>query len=304
VAISRSCQLNIVGTVLFLLSACPSFNAAILPPVFLNRVVAIGRKEMSPGPMQGQWVPEASGFLYGDFVAKVNEKENNYTLYLVTNRHVIEDHIAATPGPLVVKFNMKSGQAARTYDIDLVQQGKPVWRSHPNQAIDIAVIRLNAQFLVQEGASFDHFRSDSDSLTRDKAKELGLSEGDGVFVLGFPMGLVGREQDYVIARQGIIARIQDTLRSPTNVTFLIDSFVFPGSSGGPVVLKPEVFSIQGTTAIQQSCLLGVVKGYIPYTDVAFSLQTKRPRVTFEENSGLAEVIPAYYVAEAIKEYAK
>jgi S1-C subfamily serine protease len=255
--------------------------------------------------MQGKWVAEASGFLYGDFVAKVNEKENSYVLYLVTNHHVVEEHIAATAGPLVVKFNMKSGEAARTYNIDLVQQGKPIWRAHPNPAIDVAVIRLNAPFLVQEGASFDYFRSDSEVLTKDKAKELGLSEGEGVFVLGFPMGIVGGEQDYVIVRQGIIARVQDTLRSPaTNTSFLIDSFVFPGSSGGPVVLKPDMFSIQGTTAIHQAYLLGVVKGYIPYTDVAFSLQTKRPRVTFEENSGLAEVIPAYYVAEAIKEYDK
>lgn len=102
-AMSRGRRLDIVGAILFLLSACPSFNATNLPPIFLNRVVAIGRTEMSPGPLQGQWVAEASGFLYGDFVAKVNEKENNYALYLVTNRHVIEDHVAATAGPMVVK---------------------------------------------------------------------------------------------------------------------------------------------------------------------------------------------------------
>jgi hypothetical protein len=32
--------------------------------------------------------------------------------------------------------------------------------------------------------------------------------------------------------------------------------------------------------------------YIPYEDIAYSLQTKRPRIVFEENSGLTKVLPA------------
>jgi hypothetical protein len=51
-------------------------------------------------------------------------------------------------------------------------------------------------------------------------------------------------------------------------------------------------------------LIGVVRGFIPYTDVAVSQQTLRPRVTFEENSGLAEVIPVDQVNETIVEYLK
>jgi S1-C subfamily serine protease len=297
-------KLRNVRAILFLLFAYSSCYASVVPQVFLDRVVAIGRIETNPGPMHGQWIYEASGFLYGDFISKANDKENAYMLYLVTNRHVIEEHIAATTGPLFVKANLKSGEAARAFEVDLVAQGKPLWRGHQNPAIDLAVIRLNAPSLVQSGVKFDGFHSESDLLSRDKAKELGLSEGDSVFVLGFPMGIVGHEQNYVIVRHGVIARIQDTLQSPSNTTFLIDAFIFPGSSGSPVVLKPEFMSIQGTSSISQAYLLGVVKGYLPYIDVAMSVQTKRPRVTFEENSGLAEVIPAYYVEEAIKDYDK
>jgi S1-C subfamily serine protease len=208
-----------------------------VPQVYLDRVVAIGRVETNAGAMQGQWIYEASGFLYGDFLSKTETTES-YTLYLVTNRHVIDEHIATTSGPLAVKLNLKSGDAARPYLIDLSAQGKPLWHGHPNASIDLAVIRLNASSLEQNGVKFDGFKSDVDLLSRDKAKELGLSEGDSVFVLGFPMGIVGHEQNYVIVRQGVIARIQDTVRSPINTTFLIDSFIFPGSSGSPVVLKP------------------------------------------------------------------
>ena len=44
-------------------------------------------------------------------------------------------------------------------------------------------------------------------------------------------------------------------------------------------------------SIRRSLLLGIVSSYIPYADVAVSRQTGRPRITFEENSGLAKVVP-------------
>lgn len=152
----------------------------------------------------------------------------------------------------------------------------------------------------------DHFRSEDALLTRAKAKELGLSEGDGVYVLGFPMGLVGQREDYVIVRQGAIARVRDVLvlDSTEPSTFLVDSFIFPGNSGGPVILRPELVSVGGTPAMSKAYLLGVVRDYLPYTDVAISAQTKHPRVTFEENSGLADVIPADYIEETIADYGK
>jgi hypothetical protein len=65
-------------------------------------------------------------------------------------------------------------------------------------------------------------------------KELSVSPGDGVFVLGFPMNIAGRQRNYVIARQGCVARIGEMLDGASPL-FLLDSFVFPGNSGGPVV---------------------------------------------------------------------
>jgi hypothetical protein len=83
-------------------------------------------------------------------------------------------------------------------------------------------------------------------------------------------------------------------------SFLIDSFVFPGNSGGPVVLKPEIISIAGTPSQSKSYLIGMVIGYQSYVDVAVSQQTQHQRITFEENSGLATVVPTDYIADAIE----
>jgi hypothetical protein len=82
-------------------------------------------------------------------------------------------------------------------------------------------------------------------------------------------------------------------------SFLIDSFVFPGNSGGPVILRPEFVSISGTPSQSKSYLIGMVAGYQPYVDVAVSQQTQHQRIIFEENSGLATVLPTDYISDAI-----
>ena len=74
--------------------------------------------------------------------------------------------------------------------------------------------------------------------------------------------------------------------------------VFPGNSGGPVFLRPETTALQGTNPHMASKLIGVVHAYLPYFDAAISQQTGRPRVIFEENSGLARVETVDGILEA------
>jgi hypothetical protein len=115
------------------------------------------------------------------------------------------------------------------------------------------------------------------------------------------MNLAGAQKNYVIVRQGCIARISDMIDG-TSASFLLDAFIFPGNSGGPVILKPEMTAIGGTKAQANAFLIGIVRAYQPYSDIAVSQQTKQPRVIFQENSGLAEVLPIDYVDEAIRSW--
>ena len=105
---------------------------------------------------------------------------------------------------------------------------------------------------------------------------------------GFPMGQVGKERNYTIVRHGSLARVRDAIVGSSE-SFLVDTLIFPGNSGGPVVIRPEALAVGGTKATQKALLIGIVAGYLPYRDVAVSQQTKRARVIFEENSGLAVV---------------
>src|SRR3990172_1553482 len=78
-----------------------------------------------------------------------------------------------------------------------------------------------------------------------------------------------------------------------------DTAQFPGNSGGPVIIEPSAGSIEGTKPITGSYLIGIVSGYLPYQDIAISAQTRRPRIVFEENSGLASVHPVDFVSQTI-----
>lgn len=236
----------------------------------------------------------ASGFLYGHFIAARGD-QSEFSIYLITNRHVFDQETE-----MVVRFNPLGSDPAQEFDLPLVDgSGRRLWLAHPDPDIDAAVIGINARHLEKRKIQFSYFRSHQNVLDRKGATDKGLSEGDGAYILGFPMGIVGGDRSYVMVRQGALARVRDWLAGSAK-EFLVDATIFPGNSGGPVVNRPENTAISGTKQQTAAYLIGIVKSYVPYTDIAVSQQTGRPRVIFEENSGLAAVVPMEYVIEVIQ----
>ena len=268
---------------------------ALIPPFFMDCVVALGQDAIVNGVKKKHWI--GTGFLYGDFVEAnhANPKEKKYKIFLVTNKHVIQSHTA-----VFLRFNPQNGQSATDFKANLVDADKnQIWTGHPDENIDVAVFQINIAAIQKAGMIHAYFKSDSDAMLTLEMKKEQVCEGDFLYVLGFPMGLMPTDRQHVLVRSGIIARIRD-LFEERNSSFTIDSFVFPGNSGGPVVYKPETVSIQGTSATRRAALIGIVKSYIPFRDVAVSQQTKKPRVIFEENSGLANVETVDKIVETIR----
>ena len=262
---------------------------ALIPRQFFDSVVAIGFSEVS-----GTTNYAATGFLYGQLVDGEANHENVYQVFLITNRHVFDQQEKAT-----LRFNMLADEPAKEFTLSLRDSfGRLAWFAHPDPKIDIAVACPNITKLKAEGIRFSYFREETDASCVDACQTGGVSEGDGVFVLGFPMGDVGVEQNFVIVRHGTIARIRDLLAGKS-AEFVLDAFIFPGNSGGPVVSRPEVAATE-ILGVPLGCqLIGVVKSYTPYKDVAVSLQTRQPRVVFEENSGLSQAHPVDYIKDII-----
>jgi len=206
---------------------------ALVPPWFLDCVVALGVKE---GGDQTRWI--ASGFFLGILEGPEAELDKKtYIVGLVTNRHVFEGKQR-----LKVRLNPTAASPAIEFNLDLVDGGGTArWFGHAEPSIDVATIPINFQVLLEHGIKVRAFLSDVHVAERAAAVQIGLTEGDGVFTLGFPLGLVGEERNFVIVRQGCIARIRDALAG-TSKEFLVDMSIFPGNSGGPVVSIPELLT--------------------------------------------------------------
>ena len=318
---------RLVATLALIVGSVIRLNGALIPPEFFSAVVALGSSQLRivPGqPCSVQWTTEGTGFLYGYLVkGDTDPTKRIYAVFLITNRHVIEEHVASQttlklqqqqqpqllPGCPPAPDADESSIGVRLNPLQSSMEGKqfslPIkdWFFHPDRNIDIAAVRLNATFLKNQGLLGLCFANDIYVANKEKLKSIGASAGDGVFVLGFPMNLAGAQRNYVVVRQGCIARVNEMLDGAAQ-TYLLDAFIFPGNSGGPVVLRPEITSIQGTSPQATSYLIGIVRGYQPYTDFAISPQTKHVRIAFEENSGLAEVLPTDFIDDTISAWVR
>lgn len=260
----------------------------LLPSNYLDAVVAIGTGKSK----SRSWI--GTGFFYGIPIGKGDSEGNQfYTVFLITNRHVITGIKQAC-----IRLNSQADDSSKEYSFDLVaKNGKPIWVAHPDENIDIAAVWINAGFLDTERRRYSFFAEDSVVIDAAALSASTISEGDGVFILGYPMGMVG-DRHYVICRSGSIGRIRH-VKEGSGKEILLDGLVFPGNSGGPVITKPELVAIQGQKPFKSAHLLGIVTSYVPYQDVAISVQTQRPRVIFEENSGLTAVHPAQLIKETV-----
>jgi hypothetical protein len=298
---------------------CPA-KAALLPPFMMDSVVALGAtmNTAAPGqPAKIEWVTVGTGFFYGFKVKDDPDVTKRvYEVYLVTAGHVVAEFRESRKGDdqqsldLSVRINSKEPAApSQTFRIPFnPHPPENTWFFHPSfdpktaSAVpdyDVAVVDVHGPTIKTLGASF--IENDENVADVKKLKEIQASGGDGVFVLGFPMNLAGVERNYVIVREGIIARISEMLGQKSS-SFLLDSFVFPGNSGSPIIIKPEITSIAGTQPNRVAYVIGMIHGYKAYLDVAFSQQTHQPRIIFEENSGLAEATPMDRVNETIEAF--
>ena len=253
---------------------------ALIPPSYLNAVVSLGTTGES-------FQHVGTGFLYAHPLPE-RQGSTPYRGYVVTNQHV------AANGITHVRFNDPE-EGLNIKAIGALTTG--AWTVHPKGA-DVAVTPLLTQSPLEKGRDL----VDAGMFIGDVGTTLGEGEqpveGDGVFVIGFPLRLVGDARSYPIVRYGVIARIQDWIHRHQD-TFLIDAPAFPGNSGGPVILKPESAAITGTKAITHCLLVGVISKQLRSREVAVSERTGQPRVVFEEDTGLAEVVPVEMVRETV-----
>ena len=96
-------------------------------------------------------------------------------------------------------------------------------------------------------------------MSRQSMRNHGISEGNGLYIMGFPLGRGRGSRNAPMMRHGIIAQIQPYLRGENN-WIIIDSTIWGGNSGGPVVTQPTMLAVTGTKAYSKASLIGMVIG--------------------------------------------
>ena len=255
---------------------------ALVPAGYLKAIVSLGVAKET-------FTHFGTGFLYHHPMWEKDGK-THYRSFLVTNKHVQEGGIRD------IRFNHPAYGHLEVHSIGAVTDGD--WTTHPDGA-DVAVIPLLSPGPLTLGRKVMETEIFLGDVGTPSDEELtAITEGTGVFLIGFPLDLVGDARNFPIVRSGVIARIQDWL-SGAEDTFLIDAPAFPGNSGGPVIVRPDTTAISGTMPITHAFLIGVVSHIIRSREVAVSAQTGEPRVVFMENTGLSRVVPISSIRETL-----
>ena len=261
---------------------------ALLNKNHIKSLVAVGTKKAD-----GSFVCDSTSFLIG-FLFKDSTKpeERLYRTFLVTNRHVFDGRNIVS-----LRFNTDDGKQ-KIFDQPLkLPDGNLLWLAHPDPKIDLAVLSINPTVLKENNIKPVFISEEMFGYSKD-FESIGIAVGDDVYAIGFPMGIAGEEQNYPCVKAGLISRIdQEIIKN--RKAFIIDSSIFPGNSGGPVILKPTMVSLSDSKPVGKPLLLGVISGYIPYSEQLYTHQTIPPTVVSQtrENSGLSFCVPMDFVKE-------
>lgn len=211
--------------------------------------------------------------------------------HLVTAKHVVVKMMDGRISNfledqnMVVYLNQKNGTYAPRKISFMKDVLKSNWIFHSDSTVDVAIIPI----LIDPAKDDIKFIPKGLFLSSDK-----LIEMMDVFYISYQPGITFSSTISPIFRKGIVSALN------SDKTFYMDGFAFPGNSGGPVFLSYSFINHNGQ-GFQMGgdkiggSLVGLISGYLPYQEVAISVQTGRPRAVFEENSGLSKVIPIEFI---------
>jgi hypothetical protein len=211
--------------------------------------------------------------------------------HLVTAKHVVQDPVTgnSTDNEMLIFFNLKEGGVSVRPVADMKRESKIKWIFHSDPKVDIAVL----PFLITQD---DDIRLLSEGLFLNTDDYYELYD---VFFMSYQPGIEPKGKINPIIRTGAISLVNN------DKTFYIDAFAFPGNTGSPVFLRPSPvrYTDKGYKIGEDpkgGRFVGIIGEYIPYQELAVSTQTGRPRIIFEENTGLSKVWSVEYIKEIIQ----
>lgn len=194
---------------------------------------------------------EIQSFGSGFFYQELAEKDPSKTGYgwreimetwLVTNRHVLLPKIDEKECiPERITFHMRAieGENVAWDPIEIAtSEITPRLKLHQELTVDIVILRIS-DLITKQIDTGSRYMSWSAVSEEDLPQNSGITAevADDVIVVGYPRGFYDRKNIYPIVKSGIIAS-RWGMKFDGKPLFLIDSKLFPGSSGSIVITKP------------------------------------------------------------------
>lgn len=154
--------------------------------------------------------------------------------FLVTARHVLYDPSKNwDPESVQIRFNWFDQKPVDEYlgiKIKLKENNKHLWIGHQDNSVDLATLPLVISIK-------DAGRTSVNPIPiKTYAEATDLYESASILAFGYPGAVGPAFWTKAVVRTGIVAWISPD--NPLSSTFLIDSLIFPGNSGGPVFKVP------------------------------------------------------------------
>ncbi len=225
-----------------------------------------------------------TAFVIGEPVAGDSNRVN---LVLVTAAHILE----SMPGEkAVLHGRIRDGHRWRKvpWPIAIRRQGRALWTRHP--LVDIAALRV----ALPEGSS-ERVPAIDLAATNADYHGFGIHPGEAVMVLGFPLAMGSGDAGFAVLRGG---RLASYPLSPIRQekTFLVDFPVFPGNSGGPVIMASTGRVLaNGARGELVQILLGVVSREV----LSAGDGSDAPGVAVGRPLSLARVVHAGFIRDLI-----
>lgn len=221
-------------------------------------------------------------------------------LFLVTNRHVIEDGTTT--------FRLTSANGTQRY----IESMEDDWFFPDDNNVDLAIYNYGPSEPV-----FAQHIPTSGFLRRDQIQSLEMVFGDDVAMFGRHLNYDGALTNIPTSRFGHIVQFPEVPilddRRRKEPVFLVQIPSLPGFSGSPIFLVQNLMEKNmekgrmsfGEGNMSRNCLLlGINKGHLPAYMPTYLSDTgqRNPAITAEVNSGIAMAIPAWELDECIAQF--
>ena len=208
-------------------------------------------------------------------------RRDEYGVWIITCKHAVEND--AFVG---IRLNTTNGSSL-TY---VTTEGS--WRR--DDGADVAVLRFVGWRNAQIDLAMFEF---GQAVEKERIMTNALFEGTPVALVGYPISMLkSRIRNYPVVQFGYIAQIQGYLANDRNHdVFLVGGAVFPGNSGGPVLIPG------GTpTAVTRYFKRGLLVGMVCAQQPAPVGTQGGWRYDIRQSADLAQVVPMATIHRAIE----